>query len=238
MLSSLRGLSWQITAVLGLAVLAIAHQLSTTGQQIEAHRATARAAVQPEAVALADFDPARDVHAAGEVHLVARIDPAAMIAITQRVRTDDGRDVTVSRRLYPLQDARDKRASNVVRGAVLLTDAQVGDFLALIADTGEAARNGARIVPLNGLREADPPLAAPALAALRQLGQEPTGDFVFVMPFLKGRDAVLADQPGSWDVMVALVSGTGGGLIAFALGKLVRRQRSHTALRRAALPCD
>ena len=53
MLSSLRNLSWHVTALLGLAVLAIALQLSATGRQIDAPRAAARAAGMPEAVALA-----------------------------------------------------------------------------------------------------------------------------------------------------------------------------------------
>lgn len=237
-LSSLRNLSWHVTALLGLAVLAIALQLSATGRQIDAPRAAARAAGMPDAVALAAFDPARDAHPAGEVNVTARIDPSAVITVTRRIRGDDGTDLSETRRLYPLQDAGDKRASTTVRGAVLLTDAQVGDFLALIAATGEPAQGQARIVPLNGLREADPPLADPALAALRSLGLEPADGFLFVMPFLKGRDAFLADHSGSWNAMVAVAFGLGGGLVVLAVGKVIRRQRAFTATRRAALPCE
>ncbi len=137
MLSSLRALSWQVTAVLGLALLAIALQLAVTGDRIDAERASARAAGQPEPVALSAFDPLRDVHAAGEVHLVVRIDPAAVIAVSQQGRGGDGAEATMTRRLYPLQDPSDDAGAAVVRGAVLLSDQEVGDFLALVARTGE-----------------------------------------------------------------------------------------------------
>ncbi len=82
--------------------------------------------------------------------------------------------------------------------------------------------------------EPAPPLAQPAIAALRQLGLEPADNFVFVMPFLKGRDSFLADHSGSWNLLVALISGAGAALIALALGKLFRRQRSPSAVRRTA----
>jgi hypothetical protein len=236
MLSSLRALSWQVTAVLGLALLAIALQLAVTGDRIDAERASARAAGQPEPVAMSAFDPLRDVHAAGEVHLVVRIDPAAVIAVSQQGRGGDGAEATMTRRLYPLQDPSDDAGAAVVRGAVLLSDQEVGDFLALVARTGEVGPGGARVLALNGLRDAAPPLAAPALAALRQLGHDPAPSFVFVTPFLGGRDAAMADQSGSWDVMVGLVTGLGGGLLALAIGKCIRRQRQRHVARHARLP--
>jgi hypothetical protein len=236
MLSSLRALSWRVTAVLGLAFLAIALQLAVTGDRIDAERAFARAAGQPEPVAMSAFDPLRDIHAAGEVNLIVRIDPAAVITVSQQGQGDDGVEATMTRRVYPLQDPSDDKGSAVVRGAVLLSDQEVGDFLALVARTGEAVPGGARIVALNGLRDVAPPLAAPALAALRQLGHDPAPSFVFVMPFLDGRDVAMADQSGSWDVMVGLVTGLGGGLVALAIGKCIRRQRPGHVARQARLP--
>lgn len=88
----------------------------------------------------------------------------------------------LTRRLYPLQDARDRRASRLVRAAVVLSDAQVGDLLDLTAETGRVRKGGARLVTRNGLSQPNPPLAEAALAALRKPGREPAESLVFVMP--------------------------------------------------------
>ena len=45
------------------------------------------------------------------MNVTARIDPSAVITVTRRIRGDDGTDLSETRRLYPLQDAGDKRAS-------------------------------------------------------------------------------------------------------------------------------
>lgn len=236
MLSSFRALSWQVMTVFGLAMLALALQLSAIGLGLGAERAEARAAGRPEAVSLAAFDPARHVGAASEVHLIAQVDPAAVITVKERAKTVTAGYVTLSRRLYLLTDPGDPAHGPIVRGAVLLPEPQVGRFLSLIAE-GDAARSGtARIVALNGAREAAPPLAEPALAAIRGLGMEPAPGFVFVMPWLDGRDAALADHSGSWNAMVALLAGLGGGMIVMAIGKAVRARRGAAPARGAAAP--
>ena len=58
------------------------------------------------------------------------------------------------------------------------------------------------------------------------------------MPFLKGRDAFLADHAGSWNAWWPSPSASAAALVVLAVGKFIRRQRAFTATRRAALPCE
>ncbi len=236
--SPLLNLSWQATAVLGLAVLALAAQLSVTGEQLGAERAAARAAGQPAAVALAGFARDRDIHEAGEVHVIARVDPTAVVTVTKRSGSIGGGQTRESRRLYLLADPRDPAGGPLVRAAVLLPESQVGRFLALIARTPTAAvpvagPRAGRVVALNGIREAAPALARPALAAIRGLGLEPAPEFIFVMPWFDGRDAALADREGSWRWMVGVVSSLGATLLVLAFVKRLRQARDTVSARRA-----
>ncbi len=126
MLSSFRTLSWQVMMVFGLAMIALSLQLSLIGRQMGAERAEARAAGQPAPVTLAAFDPARDVHAAAELHVIAQVDPAAVITVQERAKTATAGYSTLSRRLYLLTDPDDPADGAPVRGAILLPEAQVG----------------------------------------------------------------------------------------------------------------
>ncbi len=60
--------------------------------------------------------------------------------------------------------------------------------------------------------------------------------FVFLMPWLDGRGAALADHSGSWNAMVSLVAGLGGGLTMLAIGKAIRHRRRAAARRTPSAP--
>ncbi len=218
-MSSLRGMSWQVMAVLGLALLALALQLSATGQRIEAQRAAARASGQPAAIALADFRRVPDIRAADEVHIIARLDPAAVMTVTERTKNSTTGYTTSTRRLYLLADPSDPPDTSLVRAAILLPDAEVGRFLALL--TGARVHDGGdgRIVRLNGTRKVAPPLAAPAVAAMRGLGMQVSSEFIFLEPYLEGREAALADQAGSWRWLVGGVASLGAALLVISIAK-------------------
>lgn len=213
--------------------MALALQLSVTGQRIGAERAAARAAGQPEATALAAFDRARDIHPAGEVHLIARIDPAAVITVEERTRTSSGSYQTDTRRLYLLSDPSDAPDSRIVRAAILMPDAWVGRFLAHVAEARIADGDAGQVFALNGVREVAPALARPALAAIRGLGLEPAPGFVFVMPFLEGRDAALADRESSWRWLVGIVSSLGAATLVAAIATRMRQAREAAEGRRS-----
>ncbi|PZQ94550.1 MAG: hypothetical protein DI533_21920 [Cereibacter sphaeroides] len=214
-------MSWQVTAVFGLTVLAISLQLSRTGEAIESGLSVAREAGQPKAVALAKFDPARDMTVASEVNLVARIDPTQMLTVTGSESTGDGGVRTYVRRLFLLQDERDKRTAKTVRAAVLLPDEDVGRFLGLVGETGSKAKRGGQIVELNGISVSRPRLAKEAVAEIERQGMEPADDMVFVVPFLDGRATVFQPRDRSWRILVGFIAGAGAGLLVLAIGKRV-----------------
>jgi hypothetical protein len=89
------------------------------------------------------------------------------------------------------------------------------------------------VVALNGERESAPPLARPALAAIRGLGLETAPEFIFLMPWLDGRDAVLADRESSWRFFVGIVSTLGAATLVLAFAKRMRQSREAAAGRRA-----
>lgn len=229
MLSTFRGMPWQVTAVLGLAVLAISLQLSKAGDAIEREVAIARNAGQPEAAMLAGFDAARDMTVSGEVHLMVRLDPKQMLTVSDQVAQPNEAGIkTLVRRVFLLQDPSDKAGARV-RGAILLPDEDVGRFLGLVRKTYTKENRRGQVVALNGIALPDSPLGAVTMDRIGGLGLQPAEDFLFVSPFLDGREVAFQPRDRSWRIFVGGVAGLGAALLVLAIGKRIRIIRAAIA---------
>ena len=125
---------WYVQLVLALVAFAAAVFFYLDSQRFEASKAAARAAGMPAAVSLNDFDPARDVHPADEVHVTGWINPDYTYQLIEEHR----RSSDTIRRMFVMFGPSDPVDARVARAVVLLEEADVDRFIEAVV----AARAG------------------------------------------------------------------------------------------------
>lgn len=170
----------------GVAWLGEHAQLSHRAAQDE--RAEALVAGPPAPVDIARYDPAADPHPAGEVTLRGWIDTDLTHELVHTVDVE-----TVGRRsLYLLFGEDDPAGAEVVRGAIVLDEAERPAFEEMLSTSWvDYARHG-YIFEINGFARGDAPYDKLAFQAISERGLRPAPGFVFLTPFLDGRAAALA----------------------------------------------
>ncbi|MGL4320803.1 MAG: hypothetical protein ACRCS3_08065 [Paracoccaceae bacterium] len=168
------------------------------GDFVNADIRAARNAPQPAAVSLTDFT-GEDVHAASEVHVIAQINTDYNYRLIE-----EGRGANGTRFMYVLFGPEDAVDSKVVRAAVVLSEAEIDPFLAMI---GAALVDPTEIhgaFRLNGAVTTTLSHEKLAYQAFAREGLTMAPDFVFIEPWLEGRQAALVPLD---DAVTRLIAG-------------------------------
>ncbi len=216
------GLPWPIMALFAAGLFWLAQESHQGATRFEAAKAEALAQPMPDPVPLQDFTSA-DLHAVDEVHVTAWIDPQHNYELTKQRKGTD----TV-RRMFVLFGPGDAPGGRVARGVVLLPPAQVDAFLELVIGHVADMTDPRWPFHLNGRRDTAPDLSDMVDDALEERGLLKAADFMAVDPFLYGREAGLAPDPGAPMRIASLFGGAGLVFALIALGKALRgkpRQR-------------
>ncbi len=152
-----------------------------------AERQAQAMAPPPEVVDLSQFDLSRDVAPADELHVRGWINTDysyELIKRTNGVRTG-------TRFMYVLFGSEDDAASKQARAAVVMTEADKDRFVDDIFDHVVGFNAQGPVIALNGFRGSGDGYASMVSEALAEKGLTRAPDFVFVEPFLDGRQAAL-----------------------------------------------
>lgn len=160
----------------------------------EAERAAALAQPMPAVVDLAEFDLARDIHAADEVHVTGWMDSNLAYEL---IKSRNG--VTTGKRyMYPMFGPTEPTSAREVRAALMLTKAQYELFMergdAFIVGLTDADK---LVFTFNGYGKTSVTMSYMATDAIKELGLVKSADFFYIEPFFEGREAALSSTSGS-----------------------------------------
>jgi hypothetical protein len=203
----------------------------TLSMKMEQDKAAALASPMPAAVSLSAFGD-DDIHLADEINVIAQINPAYNYELTK-----EGKSYDTVRYMHVLFGPDDTAETKVARAAVILTEAQIDTFTAMIATNFVDFTEMGPVFSVNGEADSSPDLKSMANEAIAKEGLTKAPDFIFIEPWLEGRAVALA--PGDLGLMTtskviaspALLS----VLLAFFGFQRARRQTS-AARHMAATP--
>jgi hypothetical protein len=173
--------------VLACLFVALAGAFHIFAQTTAAERDAARAAPQPPAVSLNDFARADDIHAESEVHVIGQINAEYNYRLIER-----GGSSTDTRFMYVLVGPQDAADTKVVRAAVILREDEIDPFLAMIAETAIAPSALGGTFAVSGAANSTPHHHELAIQAMAREKLTRAPDFIFIEPWLQGRDVALA----------------------------------------------
>ncbi len=184
-------LPWWVYIPASLGVVWLAERSYEHALEAEAEKAAALDAGLPVAVDLSDFDRDRDVYPAGEVHVTGWINPEFNYELVQKRN-----GITIdTRHMFMMFGSADPADAREVRAAVMLTPAQREDFLARGAEFVSGFGNGGGLVfAFNGFGDTYNTLGSLAAKAIAEKGLSKSPDFIFIEPFMDGREAALAPK--------------------------------------------
>lgn len=221
---------WQFKALVAAACFALAWYMPHLAAEREAEKAEARAAGLPAEVALDAFDPARDVHAASEVHVVGWINADHNYRLVQERRRNFVKTGETVRRMLVLFGPGDAADSRAVRAILLMDEGRFEDFVSAVPGMAQGFGEQGIMLRINGAREKSPTLRDMAEEALAERGLVKAPNFVFIDPWLPGtRDAWLAPRAKGASGEVSVLLGLGGLFTLLALLGLRRRPAAGAA---------
>lgn len=166
-------------------------------------------AVPPAAVALAQFGPAQDIHAAGEVNV---------IAWAGRARVDLPH-TQAPRRVHFLFGGPAEEGLGIVRAAVVLTPQQEARFAEAYPTWSPTGLWGGGVLEINALASQSHRFDDELFELMGARGLQPSDGFVFLRPFLFGRREALELSEG-YIFASALLWMAAGGLAILAAVRL------------------
>lgn len=176
----------------------------------------------PKITDLSDFDQARDIHALREIHIEGWADADYNYRL---VNMDEDGNVLTERFMYVLFGADDPDGAKFARAAVIMTAAQREYFSNNLEMFMSGVAGGGIVFRIAGEQRNNPVLKGRATEALDQERLWRDENFIFVRPWLEGRDVALRAKQRPVSVNV-----TGWGIAGFALlvglGKLLLSRRN------------
>jgi hypothetical protein len=166
-------------------------------------------AAPPKAVALAQFDPKRDIHAAGEVTVIGWAGRAGIdLPVTH-----------VPRRVHFLFGGPAEEGLGIVRAAVVLTPQEEARFAEAYPTWSPTGLWGGGVLEINALASQSHRFDDELFALMREHGLHLSDGFVFLRPFLFGRREALELSEG-YIFASALLWMAAGGLAILAAVRL------------------
>ncbi len=233
MLTAIFRLPWSGNLIFAAIFAFGAYWIHTEFQREEADKAIALAGAAPAPVTLAAYDQERDIHPAKEVHLLGWINPE----FNYRLVEEKGGRAQKERFMLVLFDGNQDETARMAHAAIILPPARKDDFfdwlqggntLATMArDMGE---NGlARPVQrFNGAPDGTPDLKGLAEDAFVEAGLSRAPNFLYVEPWIDGREAALAATPEVARQAASILGTIAGVFLILAVTKLVTRNRRKT----------
>lgn len=174
--------------LIAIGFLYIAYQDFQATLQDEREKAVALTAAPPAEVDLSHFLRARDVGPADEVVVTGRIDADynyRLVSKTNGVTTGE-------RFMYVLFGAQDMAGTRTVRAAMVLTEAQKDRFAERLFAFVPPDAGPDLVLRLHGQVRSAGGYSTLAHDALREQNLTRSPEFIFIQPFLDGREAGLA----------------------------------------------
>ncbi len=206
-----------VQAVLAALCFAAAFLVWQDSGKEEAAKALALQQGVPAAVVLDAFDPARDIHPAGEVHVIGWIDPAHNYRLTEQRKSSD-----VVRRMFVLFGPADAASSREVRAVLMMSEPQFEAFAESLPELIVDPLAEFPTLRFNGKAEDRPELRGMAEDALAERGLRKAPGFVFIEPWLGGRDKALAPDITSGPIVSGIYALLGAFLALMAVRKMRR----------------
>ncbi|SNT39059.1 hypothetical protein SAMN05421757_11448 [Tropicimonas sediminicola] len=224
---------WHGYLLLSLIVAAFAVWMHSDLVRVEQEKKAALVQQAPAPVALADFQKQRDIHLADEVNVLGWINP---VFNTHLVKGDGGRGG--ERLMFVLFDGADGETAGIARAAILIPSALEQNFRGWVARSNPAqevwqtriAQGYERdVYQFNGRAVASPDLGQLAIAAMDGAGLTPAPDFIFIDPYLEGREVALAADPAMTMQLTAVVGAVSMVLLFAAISNFDRSRAVHRA---------
>ncbi|WP_421702653.1 hypothetical protein [Aliiroseovarius sp.] len=168
-------------------VVWLGYQAYQMEQEKLAERQAQAAAPMPEVVDLSDFDRSRDVAPADELHVKGWINTDynyELIKRTNGVRTG-------SRFMFVLFGSEDDATSRMARAAIIFSEADKDRFVDEIFDYAVDYTDEGLVIGLNGFEGSGDGYSSMVYDAFRDEGLTRAPNFVFIEPFLDGRQVAL-----------------------------------------------
>jgi hypothetical protein len=208
---------WQGKVATGLTIFALGVLAIVASAYTDSENKRAREAGVPAVVDLARFDPASDVHAAGEVHVQGRIEER----YTYHLFTQDGSKEKDSIRMLVMFATGDPPDSKIVRAVLLVEDTNFDAFLQQVPGVDRDTDADVIAATVSGQSESLLKQRDLADKALRELGLTKAPGFLWIEPWRVSREADLGPMPS--ELMLILGAIMGLGLLIAAWGFLQYR---------------
>ncbi|MFD0981208.1 hypothetical protein [Tropicimonas aquimaris] len=224
---------WHGYLLLSLIVAAFAVWMHSDLVRVEQEKKAALAQPAPAPVALADFRKAHDIHLAGEINVLGWINPDFN---THLVKDDGGQGD--ERLMFVLFDGAEDETARVGRAAILVPSVLEQKFRGWVASSNPAqdvwqtrlAWGYERdVYHFNGRVAPSPELGDLAIAAMQGAGLTPASDFIFIEPFLDGREVALAADPATSMQLTAVVGALSMVLLFAAISNFDRSRAASQA---------
>lgn len=184
-------LPWWVYLPASIGVLWVGARVYEQVLETEAEKVAALAGGTPQVVDLAEFDRMRDIHAAGEVHVTGWIDTDINYDLTQGFNGIPLR----TRHMYMVFGAAEQSGAREVRAALMLSTTERDQFVERIENyVYEVTDAGAFVLAFNGIADTTTAMDSMATEMIEKQGLSKAADFIFIEPFLDGREAALAPR--------------------------------------------
>ncbi|HBZ45701.1 MAG TPA: hypothetical protein DEO85_16995 [Maritimibacter sp.] len=186
----LLSLPWWAYVPMAGGVGYLGHVVHEGALETETTRAKALASGPPPVVDLSIFDPDADIGLANEVNVTGWIDPDhnyTLVKRTNGVKTSE-------RYLYMMFGTQDGADAREVKAAIVFDAHEKERFLAQVDDHAIGLHENTYLFNFNGYAKRNNSLSAMVTDAIADEGLTKAEGFVYLTPFLAGRDAALAPQ--------------------------------------------
>ncbi|MDJ0826748.1 MAG: hypothetical protein QNJ16_14705 [Rhodobacter sp.] len=178
--------------ILAVGALFLGEELRKQAEAYEAEKKIARAQGAPAPVDLTEFQPDEHVGAADEVHVTGWVDVDYNYHLVKRRKGLD-----TERYALMLFGAGDADGSREVRAAIVLTETDRDTFVDGLPPKIVDYTETGPILKLNGQMKTSVTLDDMFYDALREQGLKRADNFIFIEPYLEGREAALASDPNA-----------------------------------------
>lgn len=178
-------LPWWAYVPVAAGVVWLGEKAHTTSQAAQAERAAAIAAGMPSVVDLSAFSKADHIGLAGEVHVQGWINSAYNYTLVERtngVKTDENF-------LFMLFGSDQGHDAKMVRAAIVMNERERDAFIDKFPDfIVGATRSGGPMFAINGTADWFSLESSMVEGAIADEGLQMSPEFIYLTPFLQGRD--------------------------------------------------
>ena len=200
LLTTLFNGNWKAPLIICALILEGGLSLQNSIEKDNTERELALSHPQPDVTSLDTFSKESDIHLAKEVNVLARLNTDYNYELVQT----SNKYADKTRYMFVFFCPNQTNAANTARAAVIVKEDEKNLFLELITKQ----RLGAYIADTSGaddpintftiaeLHDRNPDLKKLAIKAFEEVGLKRSSDFIYIEPFLKGRQAGLTPDYG------------------------------------------